>query len=345
MTHERSIRGREAPTRLRPAMLPFALAAVAGLASLALPGPELDESLVAVACAIAAGMLVVGVALYAGHRERWLIGVLPLAYLLVVALLRHASGGTSTGLAVLALLPVVWLGVFGTRRQLIVGLVALALSLLVPFVIFGEPRYPPSALRSALLSLMVAALTGLTMQRLLAEVRAGRDRLAGVLNAATETAIVAVHPSGATITLFNRGAERMLGYRADEVVGVASPGLFLDRTEIGERAAQLGVEPGHEVFVTVPRREGEETRQWTFVCKDGRRLRVSMTVTVQHDAAGAVTGFLGVATDVSERVAAQAALKAERDVFTAGIDTAGRAHPRPGRRGHRSSRSTARASA
>ena len=80
---------------------------------------------------------------------------------------------------------------------------------------------------------MVAALTGLTMQRLLAEVRAGRDRLAGVLNAATETAIVAVHPSGATITLFNRGAERMLGYSAQEVVGVASPGLFLDRAEIG----------------------------------------------------------------------------------------------------------------
>ena len=72
----------------------------------------------------------------------------------------------------------------------------------------------------------------------------------------------------------------MLGYRAEEVVGVASPGLFLDRTEIGERAAQLGVEPGHEVFVTVPRREGEETRQRTFVRKDGRACAVSMTVTV-----------------------------------------------------------------
>jgi PAS domain S-box-containing protein len=323
MTHQSSIRGREAHARLRPAMLPFAVAAVAGLASVVLPGPSVDRGLLAVACAVAAAMLVAGPVLVAGHRERWLIGILPLAYLVVVALLRHASGGTATGFAVLALLPTVWLGVFGTRRQLIVGLVALALSLLVPFAVFGQPHYPPSALRSALLSLMVATLTGLTMQRLLAEVRAGRDRLANVLNAATETAIVAVHASGTPITLFNRGAERMLGYDAEEVVGVASPGLFLDRTEIGERAAQLGVKPGHEVFVSIPRREGEETRQWTFVCKDGRRLRVSMTVTVQHDAQGAVTGFLGVATDVTERVAAQAALRAERDVFTAGIDTAG----------------------
>jgi two-component system sensor histidine kinase/response regulator len=310
-------------TRLRPAMLPFALAAVAGLASVALPGPERDQGLFRIACAVAGGLLVIGVLLLATHRERWLIGVLPLGYLVVVVLLRHASAGAASGFTVLVLLPVVWLGVFGTRRQLIVGLVAMALALLVPFAVFGQPHYPPSALRSALLSLMVAALTGLTMQRLLGEVRAGRNRLAGVLNAATETAIVAVHASGAPITLFNRGAERMLGYRADEVVGIASPGLFLDRAEIGERAAELGVEPGHEVFVSIPRREGDETRQWTFICKDGRRLRVSMTVTVQRDAQGAVTGFLGVATDVTERVAAQAALKAERDVFTAGIDTAG----------------------
>src|SRR4029079_2116009 len=98
-------------------MLPFAVAAVAGLASVVLPGPSVDHGPLAVACAVVAAMLVAGPALVAGHRERWLIGVLPLAYLVVVALLRHASGGTSTGFAVLALLPTVWLGGFGTPRQ------------------------------------------------------------------------------------------------------------------------------------------------------------------------------------------------------------------------------------
>ena len=74
MTYQRSIRGREArvpadaPRPLvaeqvwRPAMLPFALAAVAGLASVALPGPALDRSEFLIACAITAGMLVVGLA-------------------------------------------------------------------------------------------------------------------------------------------------------------------------------------------------------------------------------------------------------------------------------------------
>jgi hypothetical protein len=41
----------EANTVWRPAMLPFALAAVAGLASVALPGPDLDHGLFAIACA------------------------------------------------------------------------------------------------------------------------------------------------------------------------------------------------------------------------------------------------------------------------------------------------------
>ena len=99
MTDQRSIRGREAHARLRPAMLPFAVAAVAGLASVALPGPELDQSLVVIACAIAAGMLVVGLALYARHQERWLIGILPLAYLSSSRCCATPAGGPPTGLA------------------------------------------------------------------------------------------------------------------------------------------------------------------------------------------------------------------------------------------------------
>ena len=57
--------------------------------------------------------------------------------------------------------------------------------------------------------------------------------------------------------------------------------------------------------------------------KDGTRLRVSQTLTVERDADGHVVGFLGVATDVTEQVRAQAALVAERDFTDAVLDTAG----------------------
>ena len=90
-----------------------------------LPGPALDRSEFLIACAITAGMLVVGLLGHLRHHDRWLIGVLRLGYLAVAALLRHAerrvgqrlpSPRYTRGLA----------GRFGTRRQLIVGLAAMA---------------------------------------------------------------------------------------------------------------------------------------------------------------------------------------------------------------------------
>jgi two-component system sensor histidine kinase/response regulator len=304
-------------------MLPFALAGAAGLASVALPGPSLSRTPLELAIAVVIATVAIGVALAVSRRDRWLIVILPLAYLGVVVLLRHASNSSSSGLNPLVFLPPVWLGVFGTRRQLILGLVATAAALLIPFAIFGGPHYPPSALRSALLSLMVSALAALTIQRLLAEARAARDRLGSVLEAATRTAIIAVDAATSVITLFNAGAEQMLGYRVEEVVGVATPMLFHDADEVVARAAQLGVEPGLEVFAHVARRDGAETREWTCVRKDGERLRISLTITVEYDEQGAVKGLLGVATDVTERVRAQAELAAEREVIAAGIQTAG----------------------
>src|SRR5262249_42096456 len=146
-----------------------------------------------------------------------------------------------------------------TRRQLIVGLVELALVFLVPYFAFGDPRYPPSSLRSTLIWITVAGLTGLVIQLLVSRTRASRDRFAAVLNAATGTAIIGVDPTG-VISLFNVGAERMLGYRAEDVVGKATPALIHDPEEIAARAEELGMPPGLEVLAARVRTGGEDTR-------------------------------------------------------------------------------------
>ena len=107
------------------------------------------------------------------------------------------------------------------------------------------------------------------------------------------------------------------------VVGVATLALIHDADEIAARAAELGRRAGRGGLhrrsrgARAPRRA-----QWTYVRKDGERLRVSLTITVERDEDGDVTGFVGVAADVTERVRAQAALQAERDLTSAGIDTA-----------------------
>jgi two-component system, sensor histidine kinase and response regulator len=298
-------------------ILPFAGAALIGLAAILLPGPPTDWTLFAIAAALTLAIAVVGMAAASRQRGRSLILLLPLAYFLVVAILRHSGTTGGSGFVPLIMLPIVWLALFGTRGQLMIGLVAMGLTLLVPLLGFGEPRYPAAAGRSTLLWVVVATLTGLAIQSLVARVRTTRDQLSRVLQNATETAIVATDADG-TITVFNRGAERMTGYRAHEVVGRVTPAILHDPAELEARATGLGVEPA-DVFVAL----GPEPQRWTYVRKDGARLQVSLSVTTDRDDDGQVTGFLGVATDISERLRAEAAVKAERDFSAAVIDTAG----------------------
>jgi PAS domain S-box-containing protein len=288
-------------------MAPFGIAAAVGLASVVLPGPTTDWGIFAAAIVITVALAAIAAVLPRLPSNRLLVGVLPLGYFLVVALLRHASQGTVSGFMPLVMLPVVWLAFYGTWRQMIGGLLALALTFLLPYVIFGEPRYPPSSLRNTLLWITVATLTGLVIQELLSRTRASRDRLAGVLQAATGTAIVGTDTQG-VITVFNVGAERMLGWSASEMIGRRTAADLHDPAELAERAAELGIEPGQQIFAPA-RGGGAETRNWTYVRKDGERLRVSLTVTAEHDPSGDLIGFLGVATDITERVRTEERLR------------------------------------
>ena len=145
------------------------------------------------------------------------------------------------------------------------------------------------------------------------ELQQSRDLFAGVLDAATEQSIIATDRQG-LITVFNTGAERMLGYRADEMIG-SSPERLHDGAEIAARAVELGVEPGFGVFLVHAAAGHPETREWTYVTRDGRRLLASITVTAMHGPDGEVTGFIKVGTDITERVRAQHALQESEQRF------------------------------
>ncbi|MHB8341411.1 MAG: PAS domain S-box protein [Mycobacteriales bacterium] len=140
------------------------------------------------------------------------------------------------------------------------------------------------------------------------------DRLSeAVLRAASGYSIIACDLDG-TITVFNPGAESLLGYRAEEMIGKQTPEVFHDPSEVAARAAELGVEPGFEVFLALARGGQSETREWTYVCKDGGRRTVSLTVSVVSDSAGEVVGSVGVARDVTDeqRAAEELARSAQR---------------------------------
>ncbi len=161
--------------------------------------------------------------------------------------------------------------------------------------------------------------------------RHAQAELQALLDAATEVAIIAVDANH-VVRLFNRGAEKMLGYRAQEVLGQPCPLEVHDADELARRGEELTFQlkrpvKGRDAITAVAERFGYEVRDWTYVRKDASRINVSLAVTavrasladdsrelegevVFAPGSGAATpgstalGFLFVGTDQSERVRA-----------------------------------------
>ena len=134
-------------------------------------------------------------------------------------------------------------------------------------------------------------------------------QLAGVLDASTQVAIIATDVNG-LITVFNSGAQNLLGYSAEEMVGKLTPAVFHVMEEVQSRGQVLTRELGYpvegfEVFVAYARHGQFDRREWTYVRKDGSKFPVNLVVTAVKKAAGEITGFLGLAEDISERKQAE----------------------------------------
>ncbi|MFJ2285856.1 diguanylate cyclase [Pseudomonas iridis] len=151
------------------------------------------------------------------------------------------------------------------------------------------------------------------------ELRGTHGQLRGVLNAATQVAIIATDLRG-VISTFNPGAEQMLGYRSDEVVGrMTLENLHFPR-ELMARAAELSARYGKAIptcqamLVEGGEVGGHEAREWTLICQDGSHLPVNMLATPVLDEQGLWVGHLAICIDITERKRVHEALAA-RDVL------------------------------
>jgi signal transduction histidine kinase len=157
--------------------LPFTLIAViTAYALVFLPTSRLDYGFVSAAATLSAAL--VGMTLVWSRFPRFATLAIPLGYLALAALLREAAGGSTSGFGGLFLLPVLWLAVTAGRRELAVILAAMATAQLIPLALVGAPEYPETGWRGALVLTTVAAITGLMVQRLVAEVRQRNTQLA-----------------------------------------------------------------------------------------------------------------------------------------------------------------------
>jgi len=133
----------------------------------------------------------------------------PLAYIGVVTLMRMGTEGSTATYIPLLLLPLVWLALYGTRGQLIVGFVAAAA------VLFLTGSTTTTGLQHSFLAVIVTPVVCLTIQRLVARVRrqavlledlTNGDRLTGaIVRRAWETSLerelIRAARTGETLTI------------------------------------------------------------------------------------------------------------------------------------------------
>ena len=116
------------------------------------------------------------------------------------------------------------------------------------------------------------------------------------------------------IQIFNVGAERMLGYAAEEVVNKITPADISDPQEVIARAKALSLElgtpiaPGFEALVFKASRGIEDIYELTYIREDGSRFPAVVSVTALRDAKDAIIGYLLIGTDNTARKLAEEAL-------------------------------------
>src|SRR5579871_5485723 len=124
-----------------------------------------------------------------------------------------------------------------------------------------------------------------------------------LLDSVTDYAIFALDARGCIAT-WNRGAERLKGYRADEILGKHFSS-FYPPEDVADR------KPDRELEIA--QRDGRYEEEGWRLRKDGFRFWANVVITPIRDASGQLQGYAKVTRDVTERMQAKEALQSAYD--------------------------------
>lgn len=142
-------------------------------------------------------------------------------------------------------------------------------------------------------------------------VRANQE-LTSLFNSDAHVSIIATDTAG-LITHFSKGAEILLGYEREEVINKLSPLAFHLAKELEEKSKKLSTLLGvpvkdSEALIALAKTGAYDSQKWTYVRKDNSTLPVQLDITAIKNNQGHITGFLGIATDISQILATKQAL-------------------------------------
>ena len=124
------------------------------------------------------------------------------------------------------------------------------------------------------------------------------------LFAAARVAIMSIDLDG-RFTSFNPQAERLTGFRAEEMIGKRSMERMMVREEVERLAADLTAArdqrvPADARLIPVLIELGSPPLEWSFVRKDGSQVPVLLATSAMRDGSGKTVGYLAVGTDLTQ---------------------------------------------
>jgi PAS domain S-box-containing protein len=141
-----------------------------------------------------------------------------------------------------------------------------------------------------------------------------RSRLAAIIDS-SEDAIIGKNLDG-IVTTWNKGAERIYGYTAAEIVG----------KPIATLAPKERAEEVPEILRKIAKGESMEHCETIRVTKDGRRLTVSISVSPIRNTLGSVIGASVIARNITEQKRAEDQLRQAQKMEAVGRLAGGVAH-------------------
>ncbi len=139
-----------------------------------------------------------------------------------------------------------------------------------------------------------------------AQIRAGDRLFRNVWAAVTEQSVIGTDVTG-LVDAWNPGAVKLFGLEGDQAEGVRYVFEFHVAEELNELSRELNYPPGETVLnpgfsalVESARLGRAESREWTYVRDDGTQVPVLLSVTKRVNDAGETSGYLFVATDVTQ---------------------------------------------